>query len=85
MHASITIDDLIAEGQSWRVRSPRAIITLALEAVDMFVRSESPVENAYAGLRDNIAMFTRNLLDGRPTGGVHQVSDSAHSARSRER
>ena len=68
VHAAITIEDLIAEGQSWKVRSPRAIITSALEAVDTFVRSESPVENAYAGLRDDIAMFTSNLLDGRPTG-----------------
>jgi serine/threonine-protein kinase HipA len=68
VHAAITIDDLIAEGQSWKVRSPREIITSTLEAVGMFVRSESPVENAYAGLRDDIAMFTRNLLDGRPTG-----------------
>lgn len=71
VHAAITIDDLIAEGQSWKVRSPRAIITSALEAVDMFVRSENPVENAYAGLRDDIARFTRNLLDGRPTGGIN--------------
>ncbi|MDH6237809.1 HipA domain-containing protein [Cryobacterium sp. CG_9.6] len=66
-HAAITIDDLIEEGLSWKVRAPRAIITSALEAVDMFVRSESLVENAYAGLQDDIAMFTRNLLDGRPT------------------
>ncbi|TFD76979.1 type II toxin-antitoxin system HipA family toxin [Cryobacterium fucosi] len=71
VHATITIDDLIAEGQTWKVRSPRAIITSALEAVDMFVRSENPAPNAYAGLRDDIARFTRNLLDGRPTGGIN--------------
>lgn len=70
VHAAITIDDLIAEGQSWKVRSPRAIITEALEAVDTFVRSESPVESAYAGLQDDIASFTGNLLDGRPTGDI---------------
>ncbi len=71
VHAAITIDDLVAEGQSWNVRSPRVIITEALEAVDLFVRSESPVENAYAGLQDDIVRFTRNLLDGRPTGDIN--------------
>lgn len=70
VHATITIDDLIAEAQSWKVRSPRAIITEALEAVDTFVRMESPVEDAYAGLQDDIARFTGNLLDGRPTGNI---------------
>jgi len=68
-HAAITIDDLIAEGESWNVHTPRAIITSALEAVDDFVRFETPVEQAYVGLQDDIARFTRNLLDGRPTGG----------------
>ena len=68
VHAAITIDDLVAEGQSWNVRSPRAIVTEALEAVDAFVRSEVPVEGAYAGLQDDIAGFTGSLLAGRPTG-----------------
>lgn len=54
-HVAITVDDLIALGQSWNVRSSRASVTSALEAVDPFVRSENPVEHAYAGLQDNIA------------------------------
>lgn len=69
-HAAITIDDLIAEGESWRVGNARAIITSSLEAVTLFVRSESPVANAYEGLQDDIARFTRNLLAGRPTGST---------------
>ncbi|MEC5151396.1 HipA domain-containing protein [Cryobacterium sp. GrIS_2_6] len=68
LHAAITIDDLIAEGLSWNVRSPRALITSALEAVESFAHSESPVDNAYAGLQDDVRRFTRNLLEGRPTG-----------------
>jgi serine/threonine-protein kinase HipA len=68
LHSSITMDDLLAEGLSWNVRAPLAIITAGLEAVDSFVRSESPVEDAYSGLQDDIARFTRNLLDGRSTG-----------------
>ena len=68
LHVTITIDDLMAEGRSWNVRSARAIITEALEAVDAIVRSKSPVDSAYAGLQDDLARFTANLLAGRPTG-----------------
>jgi serine/threonine-protein kinase HipA len=67
-HAAITIDDLIVEAEVWKVRTPRLVITSALEAVDAFVHSESPVEQAHAGLQDDIARFTKNLLNGRPTG-----------------
>ena len=67
-HAAITIDDLIVEGEAWNVRAARSIITSVLEAVESFATSESPVEQAYAGLQDDIARFTRNLLNGRPTG-----------------
>jgi len=67
-HAAITLDDLVAEGESWGLRAPRAIITSALEAVDQFVRSETPVAQAHAELQDDIARFTRNLLDRRTTG-----------------
>ncbi|EPR77349.1 HipA [Leifsonia rubra CMS 76R] len=70
VHAAITFDDLAAEGQSWGVRSAHEIVTTALEAVDGFVRSETPVEKAYAGLQDDIAKFTRNLLEGRATGST---------------
>ena len=69
LHAAITLDDLIAEAESWKVRSPRTIITDTLEAVAAFVRSESPTKDAYAALQEDISSFTRNLLDGRPTGG----------------
>lgn len=68
LHAAITIDDLVAEGEAWKVRSPRAVITSALQAVDLFVRTEHPVENAYSGLQHDVARFTRNLLEGRATG-----------------
>jgi len=67
-HAAITIDDLIAEAESWPLRSPRAIVTETLDAVGEFVRSESPEEGAYLGLQDDVSGFTRNLLDGQPAG-----------------
>ena len=67
-HAAITLDDLIVEAEAWNVCAPRSIITSALEAVDALLRAESPVEQAYAGLQDDIARFTKNLLNGRPTG-----------------
>ena len=50
------------------MRGSRGIITSALEAIELFVRTENPVEHAYAGLQDDIARFTRNLLNSRPTG-----------------
>ncbi|WP_022887112.1 type II toxin-antitoxin system HipA family toxin [Glaciibacter superstes] len=70
LHTAITVDDLVAEGESWKVRSPRPTIADALEAVEAFVNSETPVDRAHPGLQDDIARFTRNLLDGRPTGSA---------------
>ena len=67
-HAAITVDDLVDEAESWRVRSPRTIIMETLDAVKGFVHSEAPVENAYYRLQSDIAAFTRNLMEGRPTG-----------------
>ena len=69
-HAAITLDDLVAEGELWKVRSPRGIVTSTLEAVEAFVHAENPVDGAYTGLRDDIERFTGNLLGGRPTGFV---------------
>ncbi|MBH0024966.1 type II toxin-antitoxin system HipA family toxin [Salinibacterium sp. SWN248] len=69
-HSAITIDDLVAEAETWKVRSARAIVTAALESVEDFVRAEAPVAHAHTGLHDDISRFTRNLLDGRPTGYV---------------
>jgi serine/threonine-protein kinase HipA len=68
LHAAITLDDLIEEAESWKVRSPRTIIMETLDAVKGFVHSEAPVEAAYDGLQADIAAFTRNLFEGRPTG-----------------
>jgi serine/threonine-protein kinase HipA len=67
-HAAITLDDLVMEGEAWRVRSSREIVVSTLEVVEEFVRSEVPVEGAHPALVEDIARFTRNLLGGRPTG-----------------
>jgi serine/threonine-protein kinase HipA len=68
LHAAITVDDLIQEAESWKLRSPRPVIMETLDAVKGFVYSKAPVTNAYDGLQADIAAFTRNLLEGRPTG-----------------
>ena len=47
-HAAITVDELIAGAEAWKVRAFRSISTSALEAVDSFVHSESPVDQYYA-------------------------------------
>ncbi len=67
-HATITVDDLIEEAESWKVRSPRRLVMETLDSLTGFVHSQAPVENAHAGLQSDIAAFTRNLLEGRPTG-----------------
>lgn len=67
-HATIAMDDLVAEGESWKVRSPRPLVAEALEAVEAFVAAENPDAGSYSGLREDIARFTANLLGGRPTG-----------------
>ena len=68
LHAAITVDDLIEEAESWKVRSPRTIVMETLDSVKGFVHSEAPVEHAYDGLQGDIAAFSRNLMEGRPTG-----------------
>ena len=68
LHAAITVDDLIEEAESWKVRSPRPIVMETLDSVKGFVYSEAPVERAYDGLQGDIAAFSRNLMEGRPTG-----------------
>ena len=68
LHAAITVDDLIEEAQSWKLRSPRTIVMETLDSVKRFVQSEAPVENAYDRLRVDISAFTRNLVKRRPTG-----------------
>ena len=68
LHAAITVDDLIEEAQSWKLRSPRTIVMETLDSVKRFVQSEAPVENTYDRLRVDISACTRNLVEGRPTG-----------------
>ena len=68
VHGSITLDDLVAEGESWKIRSSRELVTSTLESIRDFIETENPVEGAYPRLRDDIARFTSNLLAGRETG-----------------
>jgi len=68
VHGSITLDDLVAEGESWNIRSARELVTSTLESIRDFIETENPVEGAYPRLRDDIARFTSNLLAGRETG-----------------
>ncbi|MET3767450.1 serine/threonine-protein kinase HipA [Marisediminicola sp. UYEF4] len=68
LHAAITADDLIAEGESWKLGSARGMVMEVLEAVAAFVKGETPDAGAHPTLRDDIAGFTENLLAGRPTG-----------------
>ena len=75
-HVAITVDDLIAEGESWKVRAPRFIITSTLEVVDAFVHSERPVERAYVRLQDDFASpwtITMDAHGQRPQGKTRRT------------
>ncbi|TFB74314.1 type II toxin-antitoxin system HipA family toxin [Cryobacterium glaciale] len=67
-HAAITDDDLVAEAEAWKLRAPRSIITSVLEAVESFTCSELPVVQAYTGLQDDIARFTKISPQWTPHG-----------------
>ncbi len=66
-HADVTLADLEAEVASW---SPAlsALVRPTLERIGRIVDEETPHPDAYSGLRDDIAGFTRRLLDGRAAG-----------------
>jgi hypothetical protein len=76
-HVAITVDDLIAEGQSWKVRAPRFIITSALAVVDAFVRSENPVGRAYARLQDDVVSPRTISVDALRAASTRE--DSTHT------
>jgi serine/threonine-protein kinase HipA len=68
-HAAVTADDVIAEIGSWGLGAEaKAVVGEALETIAAAVDDENPDDRAYPGVADDVAGFTRNLLDGRPAG-----------------
>lgn len=68
-HAALTADDVIAEIGSWGLGAEaKAVVGEALETIAAAVDDENPDDRAYPGVADDVAGFTRNLLDGRPAG-----------------
>ncbi|WP_213817150.1 type II toxin-antitoxin system HipA family toxin [Glaciihabitans sp. dw_435] len=67
-HAAITAEDLIEEGVSWGLRNAGRVVELALESILDTVGAQAPDARSWAGLGDDIAGFTLNLLEGRAAG-----------------
>lgn len=67
-HAEVTADHLLAEAHTWGALNAEAIVTDALHTVLKVAESEGPDPRAHDGLAEDIALFTTNLLAGRPAG-----------------
>lgn len=68
VHAAVTRESLVSEGRSWGLRDAEAAVTSLLERLAAAVEVQEPSADATPGLRDDIARFTRNLLQGRAAG-----------------
>ncbi|MCL3860801.1 HipA domain-containing protein [Actinotalea sp. K2] len=67
-HASITLDDIVAEAGAWGVSDARAHVATTLGRIAEVVEAEQPDPRAHDGLRAEIAGFVANLLAGGPVG-----------------
>lgn len=67
-HAALTMDHLIAEGQSWGLPRASALARETLTMVWQVTEAETPHEQAHPKLARDIARFTTNLLAGRQVG-----------------
>jgi len=72
-HAQISSADIVAEATTWGIRNPEVIVTETLKNIMVTVKNEEPDFRAYPNLKQEISMFTQNLLDGKPT-----MSDITH-------
>lgn len=64
----ITIDALVVEGESWRVRNASTIVEQTIQSVLDFSSEETPHAGAHHGLAQDIQRICRNLLAGKGAG-----------------
>ena len=58
----------MAEGHSWGIADAEVVLTDTLDRLRSSLATEVPHDRAYPKLVEDIARFTRNLLDGSPVG-----------------
>lgn len=75
-HGLISIDDLVAEAQSWGMRSPENSIVQTVRSIDEFVNSERQHPGAHFALDSEIRRMCQNLLGG---DGANPTSAEAGS------
>ena len=61
-HAAITLEHLVAEGRAWRLTDAATLSEETLAVVLELTGTATPHERAHAGLVEDIARFTSNLL-----------------------
>lgn len=69
-HAELTIQDLLAEVESWGIRRAEQLISETLEQIAAAIAAEIPLSGAARNLQDQLAEFVRNLRSGQPVGSV---------------
>jgi serine/threonine-protein kinase HipA len=67
-HAAITMNHLVAEGQAWGLAAAADLAEETLAVVLQVANTETPHQQAHAGLARDIVGFASNLLGGRPIG-----------------
>jgi serine/threonine-protein kinase HipA len=67
-HADITRSHLLEEGQAWGLKDAEVIVEEVLEITLETLRNETPHPRAYPRLTEDIAQFTRNLIEGQAAG-----------------
>lgn len=66
VHATITAEDVVAEGASWRVPDAERVVRETLEATQAVIEATEPDPRADPKLQETISAFTQNLLAGDP-------------------
>ena len=68
LHASLRVDDVIAEAQSWGLRDPAPQVMRLLERIQAIATDQEPDARAHPEVADAIRGFVQNLLAGRAVG-----------------
>jgi serine/threonine-protein kinase HipA len=67
-HADISRSHLVEEGRAWGLMDAERIVDEVLAMTLETLRNETPHPHAHPRLTEDIAQFTKNLIDGRAAG-----------------
>ena len=70
LHPQITVVDIVEEAKLWGIKDASKEVIQTLETIKDCVEVEVPHPRAYGNLNSEIALFTENLLNGKPAGSA---------------